>query len=201
MSVSQDIRAAVRHRKESRTDLLRRIDDMQRDHKAELAGRDRQHDGLVCGLRKANTQIEQRDRDLNAAIAVAVGRLQEISELKGQVKFQAGKVVRAESIQRSLAQSLVNAHREIERIKPKVTAAYNPARIPPYAPDEPDTWTVIDGAGQALTFGTWMPFPPDPDGEPAQEMQMLADPDRLLSRLLADSGPSVTVGRDTRTAT
>jgi hypothetical protein len=200
MSVSQDTRAAVRHRKESRTDLLRRIAYMEQSHKNELARRDRTEGQLVCALRKASGQIEQKDRDLNAAIAIAVGRLQKMSELEGEAKFQAGKVVRAESIQRSLAQSLVNAHREIERIKPRVTAAYNPARIPPYAPDEPDTWTVIDGAGQAMTVSAWMPFPPDVDGEATQEMQVVADPDRLLSRLLDEAG-KVTVSGGPRPAT
>jgi hypothetical protein len=147
--------------------LNARIANLEKAHAEKVARLDRASDGLVCALRKASEQVEQKDRDLNAAVAVAVGRLQKISELEGDIKFQAAKVVRAEGIQRSLAQSLVNAHREIDRLKPKVTTANNPARIPPYAPTDPGEWTVIDAAGQAITFGTgtWMPFPPDPDGE------------------------------------
>lgn len=135
------------------------------DLRAEITRLNAENEDLACALRKAAGEVDEKTRDLNAAVIVAVGRLQKITELEGHLKAKAGKVVRRDAEVKRLAASLKNAHLELERVKPRVTTANNPARIPPYAPTDPSDWTVIDAAGQGIQFGTWAPFPPDPDGE------------------------------------
>lgn len=83
------------------------------------------------------------------------------------LRFWAGKVVRAEAEQERLRQAVINA-------RPRITQAYNPARIPPFAPTAPDEpWTVLDPETTlSIPIGRWLPFPPDPDGDTTQELAL-----------------------------
>lgn len=197
MTITQDIRAAVRHRKESRTDLLRRIAYMEQSHKAELARRDRQNNGLVCGLRNANKQIEQKDRDLNAAIAVAVGRLQKMGELEGEAKFQAGKVVRAEADVRRLVASLKNTQKALRYAQPRITIV-NAAMDRPYVAGVPIPYPVPVGRSTVNDRTQELPILDLPAPVPA--VAVIDAPPSMADRFAAGSTVITLTGGPHRTA-
>lgn len=62
------------------------------------------------------------------------------------------QVIRQEADIARLRQAVIQA-------RPKITFATAP-RVPPFAPLE----TIPTDAGEPLTVGTWVPFPPEPDG-------------------------------------
>lgn len=81
------------------------------------------------------------------------------------LRYWAGKVVRAEAEHRRLRAAVIAA-------RPRLTQAYNPARIPPFAPTAPDEpWTVLDAETTlSIPIGRWLPMPADPDGDVTQEI-------------------------------
>jgi hypothetical protein len=177
---------------------------MEQSHKNELARRDRTEGQLVCALRKANGQIEQKDRDLNAAIAVAVGRLQKMSELEGEAKLQAGKVVRAEADVRRLVASLKNTQKALKHAQPRLSVGPAPL-VPPFAPRALRGQNPDDT--QPIPFGKWLTFPANPDDETAVDIALanfLAQPDtdpRTLADQFAAGASKVTVSGGPRPAT
>jgi hypothetical protein len=196
MSATQDIRSAVRHRKESRTDLLRRVAYMEKAHAAKVARLNAENDSLVCALRKAATEVDAKDRALSTEVAISVGRLQKIGELEGEAKFQAGKVVRAEVNVRRLVASLKNTQKALADAQPRLSVGPAPL-VPPFAPRALRGQNPDDT--QPIPFGKWLTFPADPDDETAVDIALanfLAQPGvdpRTLADQFAAGASKVTV--------
>jgi hypothetical protein len=189
VSITQEIRTAARHRKDTRHDLLRRIEAMEREA-----------NNLACALRKACDEIDTQTQALNAAVIVAVGRAEKILELEGNLKAQAGKVVRRDAEIARLAASLKNTQRALADAQPRLSVGPAPL-VPPFAPralrgQHPDDT-------QPIPLGRWLGFPAEPDDDttvniPLADLLAAGVTPRLSDRL--DAEQTVTVGRDHSTA-
>lgn len=146
MSIAQDIRLAARHRKETPADLRRRIAEMEQAHADEVARLNTENDSLVCALIKTTGELDQAGIELSGA------RLDE-ERIAALLERRNRQVIRQ-------AADLARLRQAVMQARPKITFATAP-RVPPFAPLE----TIPAAAGEPLTVGTWMPFPPDPDGE------------------------------------
>lgn len=91
------------------------------DLRAEITRLNTENEALVCAVRKAANEVDEKTRELNTAVVVAVGRLQKITELEGHLKAQAGKVVRRDAEVKRLVASLKNTQRALAEAQPRIT--------------------------------------------------------------------------------
>jgi hypothetical protein len=198
MSATQDIRSAVRHRRESRTDLLRRVAYMEKAHAAKVARLNAENDSLVCALRKAATEVDAKGRALNAEVVISVGRLQKIGELEGEIKFQAGKVVRAEADVRRLVASLKNTQKALRYAQPRITVV-NAAMDRPYVAGVPIPYPVPVGRSTANDHTQELPILDRPAPVPAAAV--IDAPPSMADRFAAGSTVITLAGGPRRAAT
>lgn len=153
MSLISTIREA-KHRGRTPKQLRQAL--VERDARiAELEAR-------VLVLAGERDQLEAENHSYGETMAAARGR---ITDLALMLEHRNRRIIIDAADRARLRQALINA-------RPRIVPAYNPARIPPFAPTAPDEpWTVLDNETTlSIPVGRWLPMPPDPDGDVTQEI-------------------------------